>query len=120
MTFTENTGTSPLQTTPERPPLGLGDDSREDDDPRDDVIASLQSDKENLQKTLNEYKFLSVVLCTIIFDTYFLTSANNWGTPVVIGLLQLVGLVVLAEKCSVNPINQLIEKLATVWKTPVK
>jgi hypothetical protein len=83
-------------------------------DPRDEAISELQSTIENYKKQLGEERFIWFVIATVLFDVIFLLQANNWAAPIVIGLLQLAGLLVVAEKCNVNPIMTLLDRIALI------
>jgi hypothetical protein len=83
-------------------------------DSKDDVIADLQSKIEDATQKRNEERFIWILVIVVIIDIGFLTQANNWSAPLVIGVLELVGLVVVAEKCKVNPIIQLIDRISPI------
>ncbi|MGV8831705.1 MAG: hypothetical protein ACOH2N_07010 [Devosia sp.] len=75
-----------------------------------DQVAALQARNEALENKLLEERFVWVLVITILFDVLFLLDAQNWTAPIVIGILQLVGLFVLAQKCRVDPIMPLLDK----------
>jgi hypothetical protein len=87
-------------------------DERTDNDPVDTVIADLQSRLEEANQKRNEERFLWIVVLVVIFDTAFLSQSNTWSVSIVVGVVELIGLVVVAEKCKVNPIMALIDRLA--------
>lgn len=79
---------------------------------RNDQVAALQKRVEDLDNKLYEERFLWILVLIVVLDCFFLLQANNWSAPLVIGVLQLIGLVVLASKCRVDPIMPLIDKLS--------
>lgn len=79
-------------------------------DPKDDVIADLEQKVLTLENKLGEYKFLAAVVAAILFNAIALVEANNFAAPLVIGVLQLIGLVVWADRCKVDVIIPLLDK----------
>jgi len=76
-----------------------------------DQVAALQDRLVALDNKLYEERFLWVLTLVVMFDVLFLMSAQNWAAPIVVGVLQLIGLAVFADKCRVNPIMPLLDKL---------
>lgn len=80
-----------------------------------DQVAALQERLVALDNKLYEERFLWVLAIVVMFDVLFLMNAQNWTAPVVVGVLQLIGLAVFADKCRVNPIMPLLDKLTGMW-----
>lgn len=80
-----------------------------------DQVAALQDRIVELDNKLHEERFLWVLVLVCLFDVYFIMSAENWAAPIVVGILQLIGLAVFADKCRVNPIMPLLDKLTGMW-----
>lgn len=99
---------------PESPAVLFGDTTSGDDpvDPRDDQIAELQKSKQDLENKLYEERFLWILVIVVIINMFVLTRSDNWAAPLVLGIFQLVGLVVVASKCRVDPIMPLLDRLA--------
>jgi hypothetical protein len=76
-----------------------------------DQVAELQDQVQDLDNKIKEERFLWILVATIVFDTYFFVQMDNWAGAIVVGILQLIGLIVLAQKCRVDPIMPLIDKI---------
>jgi hypothetical protein len=80
-------------------------------DPRDEVIAALEKEIENLKNKHDEDKFMWLLAAIAIFDVVALTRAENWAAPFVIGVLELIAVIVMANRCRVDVVAPLIDKL---------
>lgn len=80
-------------------------------DPRDEVIAALEKEIENLKNKYDEDKFLWFLGALAVFDVAALLRAENWTGPVVIGIIQLIAVIVMANRCRVDVVAPLIDKL---------
>lgn len=75
-------------------------------------IGELQSKQDELENKLHEERFMWVLAAVIVLDIAFLLEAKNWAAPLVIGILQLFGLVIFASRCRVDPIMPLLDRFA--------
>jgi hypothetical protein len=80
-------------------------------DPRDEAIAALQKDIEKLKNKHDEDKFLWFLASLALFDVVALLRAENWTGPIVIGIIQLIAVIVMANRCRVDVVAPLIDKL---------
>lgn len=78
---------------------------------KDDTLAALEEKVASLEDRLLEERFIWVLVCMFLIDAYIFTAMSNGAGAVVIGLLQLIAIVVLADKCQVNLVMPLIDKL---------
>lgn len=78
---------------------------------RDDAIAALQKEIEDLKNKHDEDKFLWFLAALAIFDVVALLRAENWTGPLVIGILELIAVIVMANRCRVDVVAPLIDKL---------
>jgi hypothetical protein len=85
-------------------------------DSEDNQVAFLQGELARLHAERQEERFVWIVCIVVILDLYFLLPAENWAGPVVIGVLQLIALLVVANKCQVNPILPLLDRAAGFMK----
>lgn len=76
-----------------------------------DQVASLQGKVDELEDKIKEERFLWILLITVVVDMIVFGGIENWAGALVIGVLQLIGLVVLAQKCRVDPIIPLIDRI---------
>jgi hypothetical protein len=80
-------------------------------DPRDEAIAALQKEIENLKNKHDQDKFLWFLAAIAVFDVVALTRAENWAAPFVIGIIELIAVIVMADRCRVDVVAPLIDKL---------
>lgn len=76
--------------------------------------------EEERSKRLTE-RFLYVLLLVILFDAYIFTQFTSWAAPIVIFVLQLIGLIVVADQCEVATVELLMNRVEGVLKkTPAE
>lgn len=80
-------------------------------DPRDEAIDALQKEIEGLKNKHDEDKFLWFLAALAIFDVVALLRAENWAGPFVIGIIELIAVIVMANRCKVDVVAPLIDKL---------
>ena len=80
-------------------------------DSKDDQIAQLESQVFEITNNRYEERFIWVLVIVILVDWQMMGSMTNWAGPVVIGILELIGLVVLADRCKVDAILPLIDRI---------
>lgn len=80
-------------------------------DPRDEAIAALQREVEALKNKHDEDKFMWFLAAIAVFDVVALTRADNWAAPFVIGIIELIAVIVMANRCRVDVVAPLIDKL---------
>ncbi len=87
------------------------DDGGASEESSNDQVAALQDRVTEIENKLHEERFIWIIVVVIMFDAMLLLQANNWSAPIVIGLLQLIALVILAQKCRVDPVMPLIDRV---------
>lgn len=80
-------------------------------DQKDDQVAQLQEQIQAVQEKAAEERFLWVLVIVVLIDLWLLGSMQNWSAPLVIGAIQLIGLVIWANRCGVNAVMPLIDRL---------
>ena len=80
-------------------------------DSRDEVIAALEKEIESLKNKHDEDKFFWFLAAIALFDVVALTRAENWAAPLVIGIIELIAVIVMANRCRVDVVAPLIDKL---------
>lgn len=86
-------------------------DGGEISNPKDNTLAVLEQKVGHLEDRLLEERFLWMLVCIFLIDAYIFTHMTNWAGALVIGILQLIAIVVLADRCQVNIVMPLIDKL---------
>lgn len=66
------------------------------------ALAAAQEEIAEIKDQRREERVGWIVVCVVLFDCFFLISANNFGGPLVIGLLQVGALAVLAKRMGVQ------------------
>ena len=82
------------------------------------TIAALEAKAQELQERLTEERFLWILACVVLFDVLAFIQMDNWAGAIVIGVIQLIGLVVLGDKLKVNVVMPLIDRLAGYLPKP--
>lgn len=102
-----------MNTDPETPPLNPGIENllQSTPNPRDEQIGALEKQIQDLKNDHSRDKFLWFLSALAIFDTVALLRAENWAAPIVIGIIQLVAVIVMADRCRVDTVAPLIDKL---------
>ncbi len=80
-------------------------------DPKDETIAYLQMKVQSVEDKALEERFIWLLVGVILFDCLVFSDMESWTGPLVIGILELIGLVVLADRCGVNSVMPLIDRL---------
>jgi hypothetical protein len=102
-----------MNTDPESSPPNPGIENllQSSSTPRDEQIAALEKEIQDLKNKHAEDKFLWFLSGLAIFDVITLLQAQNWPAPVVIGIIELVAVLVMANRCKVETVAPLIDKL---------
>jgi|SRR5579863_10194572 len=79
--------------------------------PKDETIASLETEIQGIKEKLNEERFLWTLVIIVLVDIYVFSGMENWAGPLVIGVLELVGIAILADRCGVDTVAPLIDRL---------
>jgi len=82
---------------------------------KDRVISDLEERIQSLEEQLLEERFYWVFLIVIFFDTVFFLHMENWGGPIAILILEVIGLIAFAKKCRVDMIVEIIDKILAYW-----
>ena len=73
---------------------------------------ALQEEKEKRM----EERFYWVLAFVLYADILFFTQINHWSPPIVIGILQIFGLVVYADRCKVGTVRSLFDQMTSSFK----
>lgn len=79
--------------------------------PKDETIASLEGSLESLENRFYEERFIWILVSVVLVDFYVFSNMQNWSAPLVIGILELVGIVILADRCKVDTVLPLIDRI---------
>lgn len=75
------------------------------------VIDALETQNQFLSDKMLEERFLWILCIFVLFDVVIFTHMEGWSGPIVIGVIELIIIVILADKCGVNTVAPLIDKL---------
>jgi len=103
--------------TASEPPGGIDVASLASEKPSesDDQIAALESKVAALQDKLHEERFMWVLIGLVLFDVVVFTHMESWSGAIVIGAIQLIVIVILADRCRVNVVMPLLDKVGGVF-----
>ena len=83
---------------------------------KDETISALETEVSEVKERLKEERFYWLLALVIVIDMFVFTHMNNWGAPVSILFLQLLGLLAAAHKCGVDIVYSTIEKIIESYK----
>lgn len=78
----------------------------------DEAIAQLESEKQQLENKHYEERFVWIVVCIVLFDALIFIQMANWAGALVIGVIQLIAMVIIADRCNVDAVKPIIDKMA--------
>jgi len=64
-----------------------------------------------------EERFLFVLAGLVLFNAHILGSMENWTAPLVLGVLQLFGLLIFAKRSGIEEVQQWVDKTLDAVKT---
>lgn len=76
-----------------------------------DSLAKLEEKANDLENRLHEERFMWIFACVVLVDFYVFSNMENWSGPLVIGVLELIGLVVVAKRCNVDVVLPILDRL---------
>ena len=80
-------------------------------DPRDDKIAALEASLGREENRHYEERFVWILVVIVLFDALIFRAIQNWAGAIVIGIIELIGIVILADRCKVDTVAPLIDRL---------
>lgn len=75
------------------------------------AIESLENDLVAERESRREERFMWIVVLVVLANVIFLRDFNNWTGPIVIGVLQLIGLLVAARWFGVEEVQMFFDKV---------
>lgn len=63
-----------------------------------------------------EERFIWMAALLILFDCYAFERMNNWGAPLAIFRLEVIVVVVIAQRCGVQDITLLLDRVLQLWR----
>ncbi|MDL4864690.1 hypothetical protein NPJ88_020380 [Halomonas elongata] len=91
----------------------IAGESGGDPHPSDHASQAVEDLSERLQAEQDarkEERFMFVLAGLVFLNIHTFASSSTWTTPIVIGLLQLIGLAIYARRCGVEEVEKLIDK----------
>lgn len=76
-----------------------------------DSLAKLEAKADDLENRLHEERFMWIFACVVLVDFYVFSTMESWSGPLVIGVLELIGLVVVAKRCNVDVVLPILDRL---------
>lgn len=78
--------------------------------PNDAAQADLERKVTKEQHARKEERFLWMLAVLILLDVFFFTMVNSWGAICIL-ILEIILLVLLAEKCGIKEFALLVQKI---------
>lgn len=79
----------------------------------DETVAQLESKLEAERNSRLEERFGWVLVAVIIFDVWAFQFMATWTGPLVIGIFELLGLTVLANRLGIDEVLPILDKLTS-------
>jgi hypothetical protein len=80
-------------------------------DPEDEQITALEDRVQELNNDRYEERFVWILVVLMLFDALVFSNMENWTGPIVIGVIELVAIIVVADRCKVDTAAPLIDKI---------
>jgi hypothetical protein len=87
---------------------------------KDDQVAALEDQVQQIQNDRYEERFLWFLVALVLFDAMLFVNMENWSAPVVIGVLELLGVLIMADRCRVDTVAPLIDRLTGAFENIAK
>ena len=84
------------------------------DDKTSQQVSILTSNYQKERNDRKEERFTWILVLIIAIDFQFFTSMQNVAGPIIIGLMQLVLIFILAQRCGIDGVLPLIDKVLSV------
>lgn len=86
------------------PPEGADNASNEE-------ISTLEEENSRLKDQIKEERFGWIFLLVLVIDSYLFTKMNNWGAPTCLTIMQLIGLILVSDRCGVKSLTTITDKI---------
>jgi hypothetical protein len=74
-------------------------------------IAAIENENLSIKDKLQEERFIWIIISMVLFGAIIFPHMSTWSAPLVIGIIQFIGLFVLAQRCGVNSILPLMDRI---------
>ena len=79
--------------------------------PHDETTAKLQKDLEKEKDGRKAERFIWILVTTILLDIWFFTFMPSLIGPIIIGLFQLIGFLLVAKRLGMEEVVQLFDRM---------
>lgn len=83
---------------------------------KDRVISELQDEVSGLKDRVNAERFYWILAIIMIVNFWHLPSAQNWGAPIAIVIVEAIFIFALAQSLGMNAINTLFQRVLSSWE----
>lgn len=81
----------------------------------DKAIAKLEEEIEKLDQKIRTERLISILAITILFNSICFTRIESWSGPIVIGIIELLFFIVIADKLQIETITGIIDQIFNVF-----
>lgn len=85
--------------------------------PKDEALAALGDKSAQQEDQRKEERFLFVLVIIVMFDAIVFTHMESWSGAIVIGVIELFGLMVFARHCGIEEVQSLLDKVLHSWRS---
>lgn len=75
----------------------------------------IAQDKENKNE-----RFFWIIVVMILFDALCFNNAQSWGGPIIIGIIEIILLIAIAEKLEVKSIVGIVDRIFNIFNKNYK
>lgn len=79
--------------------------------PKDEALAALETELDEVKDARIEERFLWILLCVVLVDVIWFSNSPNPTFPIVILVLEIIGLFILARRMGVEEAERLLERV---------
>ena len=76
-----------------------------------DSNAKLAQENTALKGNIYEERLLWLIIVAVIFDSFVFTYMDNWGGPIAILILEIIAILILANRWEVQEVKNLFNKV---------
>ena len=106
-----NTTPTPASSSNAETPPDFSEVTDEPADPKDEALAALEKALDDEKDARQEERFLWLLLAVILVDVIWFSNSPNPTFPIVVLILEIVGLFILARRMGVEEAVGLLERI---------
>lgn len=81
---------------------------------KDESLVALEADLSELKDRLGAERFIWTFVLVLVVDLFVFPRVSTWATPVVIGVLELLFLIVIARLTGMEDVSLFVDKMLSM------